>query len=153
MNTNVLIEISFLGESLSTILMIALKWTFPGVRAQVVKKVVPFPEDHVAVGEVTLHDPNSALGLFILETEHSKALGLGDVVVVNVDMIEVNVLSQINFNILIVQNALQEIFISLLLQYRLFAEVHRQNCTLLLNIILIVRFHGVRLLARLRNLN
>jgi hypothetical protein len=150
-NTNVLVKVSFLGESLATILVIALKWSFPGVRTQVVKKVVPFTEDHVAVGEVALHNPNSALGLLVLETEHSETLGLGDVVVVNVDVIEVDIFAQVNFDVLVVQNALQEIFISLLLQGRLFAEVHRQNHTLLLNIVVKEWFHGVRLLARLRN--
>jgi hypothetical protein len=130
-HAHVLVKVGFLGESLSTVFVVAFERSFPRVRSQVVEKVVPLAEDHVAVREVALHHPDPAFRLLVLEAEHTELLCLGDVVMIDVDVVQVDVFAKINFNILIVQNAFQEIFVSLLFLRRLFGEINRPNALLL----------------------
>jgi len=108
----VLVKVCFLGERLTTILVVAFEWSFPSVRPQVVEKVVPLAEDHVAVSEVAFHHPNPTLRFLVLETEHAETFGFGDVVMIDVDVVQVDVFAKINFYVFVVQNTFQEIFIS-----------------------------------------
>jgi hypothetical protein len=126
-DAHVLVEVRLLGESLTAVLVVTLEGSFPRVRAQVVKEVVPLAEDHVAALEVALHHADAALRLLVLEAEDAEALGLGDVVVVNVDVVQVDVFAKVYFDILVVQNAFQEIFVSQLFLHRLFVEVNRAH--------------------------
>lgn len=142
MHAHVLVKVCFLGESLPTVFVVAFERSFPSVRSQVIEKVVPLAEDHVAVREIAFHHPNPTFRLLVLEAEHAEALGLGDIVMINVDVVQVDVFAKINFNILIVQNAFQEIFISLLFLRRLFGEVNRPNALFLL--IMVNKRHRVR---------
>ena len=142
MHAHVLVKVCFLGESLPTVFVVAFERSFPSVRSQVVEKVVPLAEDHIAVREVAFHHPDPTFRLLVLEAEHTELLGFGYVVMIDVDVVQVDVFAKINFNIFIVQNAFQEIFVSLLFLRRLLGEVNRPNALLLL--ILANKRHRVR---------
>ena len=95
------------------------------MRAQMVKEVVPLTEDLVTTFEVAFHDPDSSLGLVVLETEDPEFLGFRDVIVVNVDVVEVDVFPQVNPNIGIVLQTLEELLVtSLAVSIALLLKLH-----------------------------
>ena len=55
MHANVLVEVGFLSKCLVAAIGRADKRPVPSMRAQVVKEIVPLPEDVLAFFEIALH--------------------------------------------------------------------------------------------------
>ena len=115
-DANMLVQVSLLGESLLAVRVSALERPLARVSAQMVKEVVPFAEDHVAIGEVAFHNANSALRFLVLVVENAEVSCLGHVLTLNVNVVEVDVLTEVNLNIGVRKNPLEELDVVSLLQ-------------------------------------
>lgn len=90
MHTDVLVEVSFLRESLMTAFIGAFERTFASVRSQMVKEVVPFPKNVLAVVEIAFHQLDPSISARVLKSKHSKAPSLWNIVVVDSHFFNVN---------------------------------------------------------------
>lgn len=93
----------------------ALEGPLARVRPQVVEKVVPLPEYHVAVREVALHNANAPLRFVVLEAEHPEAFSFRNVVIVDVNVVEVQVRAVVDLHVFVVQDRLQQFLVPLVL--------------------------------------
>lgn len=69
---NMLVQICFLSEGLATVGLRAQEWSFSGMYAKVVEKVMPFSEEHLASLVVALKQLDVTLGPWILVLKHPK---------------------------------------------------------------------------------
>lgn len=125
MNTEVLVQVGFLGKGLLAVSVHAFEGPLATMGAQVVKEIVPLAKDHLAAFVVALHDADVALRLLVLKAVHPKALKLRHKLIINVELLQVDVGPELHLHIRILNNLLHKCF------FVVFALLHLLSLRLL----------------------
>ena len=85
-----LVKVGFLCERVAAPIDCTYERPLTCVRAQVVKEVVPLPENVLTVFKIALHKLYPPIGLWILKSHHSEASSARHVVLIDSDLADID---------------------------------------------------------------
>ena len=92
-----LVQVRLLSELLITTLVWAFEGSLLGMHSQVVEKIMPFSEEHIALREVALEYLHLTLSSWIFVLEHSESSCIRNLLF-NLYLAEVEVVSRLHMN-------------------------------------------------------
>ena len=95
MDSQVFVQVSLLSKALIATWFLAGKWSLTCMNSQMIKKVMPLSEKHLAVGVVTFKDLHISLRPRIFILVNSKLPCLGNTLI-DLDGVKVKAVSSLN---------------------------------------------------------